>query len=238
MRKEQQEVSWDLKFRSLFEWEKEEMANLLVMLQDVSLQECREDTLIWIHGKYGVFTVKRCCELIEEKKGLPDSPWGSLIWGKEIPMKIQAFLWLALHDAIATKSFLFKRKILFDRSNFFCLWCGTTEEDKNHILVQCFWAWKIWMSIFEWWNINWVLPGSVEGILRFCNFWRKKKLYKWWRIIIAFTLWGIWEARNFVVFNKEVICWKKVVTKVKQRSLEWLLANVKKYCINSHKWAL
>lgn len=85
------------------------------MISGVNLQHGIDDKLKWKLVKNGMFKLKRDGDIIEGSTALRDCSWEKLVWKKEIPQKIKAFLWLAIQDVIATRSFLLRRKVLGGR---------------------------------------------------------------------------------------------------------------------------
>lgn len=56
------------------------------------------------------------------------------VWKLIVPLKIQHFIWRLLHDAVATKDVLFRRKCA---DNSVCLICGYENETLEHMLFLC-----------------------------------------------------------------------------------------------------
>lgn len=149
-------------------------------------------------GKECRLTVKDMCVENENLRGLQKCSWEKDVWKKEIPPKIQIFLWLAVQNCIATKEFLWRRSVIKDPTKTCCFWCG---ESADHVLVQCIWAWKVWASIYKWWHMDIVMPSSVLQVLESSRFFRSKTIQSCWYILCGQC--GRPETR---LFKKEVIC--------------------------------
>ena len=110
-----------------------------------------EDTLIWMHHKKGLFTVKSAYKVVREvlhSGNLAESSrvcvgkeaWATLrkLW---IPNKIKAFGWKACNDILPTKENLSKRKIIEDEM---CPICTRFLESAIHALWECEVAKDLW----------------------------------------------------------------------------------------------
>lgn len=125
------------------------------------LQEDKHDRLLWKHGKAGLFSVCRSKEILENKKKCTRL-WldqnGLESWST---FENSGFSLVGHSRAIATKSFLLKRGVISGRRQINCLWC-TEEDDSKHILIHCFWAWKVWGKLLEWWGFSWVCLNQLK----------------------------------------------------------------------------
>jgi hypothetical protein len=65
------------------------------------------------------------------------------IWGTNVPLKVQIFLWMAWHDRIQTTHQLKRRN--WDKDDV-CKFCDV-EETVNHLLFQCPIARETWCWI-------------------------------------------------------------------------------------------
>ena len=93
----------------------------------------------------------------------------------------------------------------------------------EHILLSCPFVWRLWSNIEKWWGLQWVIPGSVNGVLRWWSRCRMKTLEKKiWTVIPLPILWSIWTHRNESVFqgiqpNSDELC-----DIVKVRVAKWI----------------
>ncbi|XP_071694423.1 uncharacterized protein [Rutidosis leptorrhynchoides] len=99
-----------------------------------------------------------------------------------------------------------KRNILPSTHPNFCVWCLEGEETVNHLLIHCKWAFKVWSDLCKWWNIVWVIPGSIEAFSFDWYYGMGIKASKFWKLIGPATIWAIWLARNDFVFNGKFMC--------------------------------
>lgn len=103
---------WNLQFRrTLFDWEKVQLDNLLQLLANVQLQDSDEDCMRWCWSKDLTFSdksayIKREDQRFEVNKDLLS------VWKNISPPKVELFTWMAVHDCIASKSVLTGRGML------------------------------------------------------------------------------------------------------------------------------
>ncbi|KAF5938282.1 hypothetical protein HYC85_025788 [Camellia sinensis] len=86
--------------------------------------------------------------------------------------------------------------------NLECVFCHNDVETVKHILLACPFVWRLWSNIVRWWGFQWVMPGSVDGLLQWwygCSMSKLEK--KIWMVIPMATHWSIWRHRNECVFN-------------------------------------
>ncbi|XP_071700200.1 uncharacterized protein [Rutidosis leptorrhynchoides] len=106
------------------------------------------------------------------------------------------FHWLAIRNSIPVKEVLFRRNILPSSQSNLCIWCLEDTETVNHLLLHCKWSFNVWAELFSWWNLNWVMPGSIEEFSFKWFFGMGIKASKFWKVIGPATIWAIWLARN------------------------------------------
>ena len=83
-----------------------------------------EDTIIWLHHKKGLFTVKSTYKvakevlkggnIVESSRGCAGRRVWTALWKFQIPNKIKVFGWRACNDILPTKLNLSKRRIIDD----------------------------------------------------------------------------------------------------------------------------
>ncbi|KAF5177717.1 Reverse transcriptase zinc-binding domain [Thalictrum thalictroides] len=80
--------SWNLKIRArVYDWETEEIENLMQRLQQVHPSKTEEDKMRWTLSNTGEYTVKSMCELIALAEGVENYPT-KLVWEIEMPYKV------------------------------------------------------------------------------------------------------------------------------------------------------
>lgn len=114
---------WDLTFRRrLFPWENEELYELKLNLNTITLQPNVNDSLCWRwDNQTNSFSVKSCYEKWEDDFNSQNhiGPLCKRIWKNLCPFKVEVFVWQALQEKVATGSEL-KKKECFKPRGYFC----------------------------------------------------------------------------------------------------------------------
>jgi len=98
----------------------------------------RDDTILWVLGKKGRFTVESVyVALTSSSAGI----YHKRIWKGKIPEKIKIFLWLMANDAILTKDNLSKTNWQGDPSCVFCDSVETISHLFSNVLLLRSFGW-------------------------------------------------------------------------------------------------
>jgi len=192
------EGQWFLEFRRQLNgilWE--EWSNLMLLLDEVSLSDGR-DEVFWALERSQQYSAKSLYNLMTFG-GVQDVQM-MLIWKCNIPLKVKIFLWMAIHDRIQCGVQLKKKKWSGPEECFSC----DRLETSDHILFQCPIAVFLWSFFRE--CLGWLLsPTSCSALfLEILTKLRGKK-QQVTLFLCAGALWTIWKARNDVVFNKKTM---------------------------------
>ncbi|XP_028101954.1 uncharacterized protein LOC114301226 [Camellia sinensis] len=157
---------WNLAFkRPLLAWEEEEVQKLNDLLQNVPrLNEGVTDSCSWVAHPFEEFTVASTWKWMEASQGV-DCTVTRCIWNNLAPPKVQFLSWLALRGKIKCSEFLQRIGVLSPNVSALYVFCRVEVEFVNHVLLHCPFIWKLWANLMNWWNYNWVILGSVEGLL-------------------------------------------------------------------------
>ncbi|KAL7255365.1 hypothetical protein ACSBR1_009508 [Camellia fascicularis] len=111
-------------------------------------------------------------------------------------------------------------------------------------------AWRVWTEILKWWDVQDVLPGSMESLL---NWWDGVRLNKKqrliWKSLPITVLWSLWKHRNDYIFkdvapSEEGVCelikvktalWFKDVFRDHQFSINDFIINLRqiRFCLGN-----
>ncbi|XP_028056259.1 uncharacterized protein LOC114260377 [Camellia sinensis] len=156
----------------------------------------------------------------------PVVPVADLIWNNFAPPKVQFFMWLAWLGKVKTSSFLHRIGILSESANLACVFWHDEVETVDHLFLFCPFVWLLWSNIVRWWGLQWVLPGSVSGLLQWWSGCRMKKLEKKiWMVLPLATLWSTWQHRNACVFSGSQPNLADLCKLAKVRLAMWLKAS-------------
>jgi len=204
---------WNLGFRrTLMAWEEEEAYRLSCLLSSAPiLCSTNPDELLWCADPSKLFSVSSIYKWTESSLGSA-IPVAASLWNNFVPPKVQFFGWLAWLGKVKTSYFLHRIGILTGNVNLGCVFCHIEVESVEHILLHCPFVWRLWSDIICWWGLQWVIPGSVHGLLEWWSGSVMQRLEKkiWMAIPLA-TLWSTWKHRNECVFgasqpNLEALC--------------------------------
>ncbi|XP_071699538.1 uncharacterized protein [Rutidosis leptorrhynchoides] len=165
---------------SLFNAKK--LEDLLLLLSHVSFNDLVEDQISWSASSEGMYSVSDEVRILVQSNFVTTPYWPKVIWGNNVPSKVMLFHWLAIRNNIPVKDVLFKRHILPSSQSNMRVWCLDEIEIVNHLLLHCKWSFKIWAALFRWWNLSWVLPGSIEEFLFDWFYGMGIKASKFWKI--------------------------------------------------------
>ncbi|XP_071740799.1 uncharacterized protein [Rutidosis leptorrhynchoides] len=169
--------------------------------------------------------------------------WVKIVWNPIVPSKIATFHWLAIQGGVQVKEFLSYRHCLRDSSDDKCVWCANYVESIEHLMLHCSYSYRVWSSLFNWWNFNWVIPSSIVDFSIEWNNGMNIRASRFWALIGPATLWAIWLARNEVIFNGKYTCSTIIASRIKIKVFQWIV-NAKMcpshqfYIWASHPWEL
>lgn len=104
-----------------------------------------------------------------------------------------------------------------------CVFCKAESESTYHVLLHCHFAWKVWATMMDWWDLQGALPSSMEAVF---HWWeceklnRKEKLL--WKVISLAVLWSLWKLRNECIFEFATPQLKDLCDLIKIRVALWL----------------
>ncbi|KAF5780940.1 putative reverse transcriptase zinc-binding domain-containing protein [Helianthus annuus] len=189
------------------------------------------DVWRWRSDPNGSFSLKQVRMDIESATDGPTSADRFVFgWNSWAPPKVNFLLWRACLGKIASKVGLIHRGIQIQDS--FCSRCGISDEDPDHIFVNCLWARSIWWNILTWIRIHYPTDiCNLKGLTSYISSCPGGKVWK--RVvysIVMATVWRIWSARNEKVFNDLFIPISKSVEMIKEDAFLWICnrANVKR----------
>ncbi|XP_071708486.1 uncharacterized protein [Rutidosis leptorrhynchoides] len=215
---------WDFGFlRPLDEYENAQLQMLKVLLSSIQLDLSKEDKIQWVHSVDKVYTVVDGVKVMISSNIENDIDWINVVWIKFVPSKIAIFHWLAIQGGVLVMEVLGYRQCLRDITDDKCGWCLSYVESIDHLFLHCSWSFKVWASLFYWWNVSWIIPSSI---LEFSHDWGNGlgiNASKLWKLIGPATLWAIWIARNELVFNRSYKCWAATVDRIKLKVFQWLV---------------
>ncbi|XP_074346940.1 uncharacterized protein LOC141685753 [Apium graveolens] len=179
------------------------------------------DSLFWNEESTGDYTVRSAYRLIQRNKGMWSSRdnnkvWRT-VWRTRAPPKVLNMVWRALAGCLPTRTILAAKRV---HMPVICLVCNVEEETIFHVLVSCPFA-------FQCWSNRGTVCQSSSG-MEF-NVWLDRMFHmnnKEDHGEIVSLCWGIWKARNNVVWNQNKSEVNFVVYSTREYLAEWKSAQV------------
>ena len=194
--------NWSLIWcRSLRPHDRTEHSLLMKIINRAVLHKDGLDQLIWTPSKLGAFSVKSfTMELAQmSNSGSYDAFKG--LWKGLVPFRIEIFVWFVLLGRINTKAKLGKLGLI-PRSESDCIFCRESEEDTNHLFMDCRFAKEIWLWWLQLWHISWVFPSSISELyIQWPSPLKGIFFRKVWNASFFIILWSIWKERNSRIFE-------------------------------------
>ena len=199
-----------------------------MLLDDVHLEEHREDDITWKHSNDGMYSAASAYKA--QFLGLTLSPMDRMVWKVWAPPKIKFFAWLAIQDRIWTADRLERRGWA---NCGLCPLCSREQETGAHLLFKCRFTIRLWRSLAAKLGLHhietsrWHLHGSVLD---------------WWEdgtgshvpnrsALASLTLlvsWTIWNERNARVFRHKSAPPPILLNTILEEAKLWVIAAAKK----------
>jgi len=151
-----------------------------------------------------------------------DDRCNHILWLKQIPLKVNIFIWRLFQDRLATKMNLFRRNILDYNDSFCSAACGLVEN-QDHLFFSCAFYGQLWLLISGWLGISTTLQGSLfEHFLQFGGLggFSNKSQMPFNRIWIS-ALFIIWKDRNRRHFHNKSEQLLSLLEKIKLQAFWW-----------------
>jgi len=148
--------AWKWRCR-LFAWEEEQVGELCLLLQNVTLQVDKEDMWLWTLEKSNVYSVRSAYNHLTSQH-TADSPVAvKSLWHKDIPLKVVVFAWRLFQNRLPTKDNLFRRGAINHDSCLCVAGCGSLET-LDHLFFHCSFFGSVWNNILHWIGLSMALP--------------------------------------------------------------------------------
>jgi hypothetical protein len=139
--------------------------------------------------------------------------------------RVLAFSWQVLQDRIPTRQNLFRRHVIRGLSNTLWIFCESTVELVDHLLVTCDLSSPVWYSVVRWLGVQLVLPNGIVGLFKlFLDMGVSRRAYMGWLLIWHAVIWSIWNSRNDLIFVWGTSSVDYLINRVKLSSLKWFMA--------------
>lgn len=176
-----------------------------------------EDSYCWQKTKSGIYSVKSGYYALREEHGTQDQlhlpaanfDWQKFVWRELTAPKLKLFLWRMCRGALPLGANLRSRGIA---TPGLCPHCNE-DETVLHLFFLCPFAIQVWERA----------PFVINP-----DFSDTETLHEAFQLIstclTSWLLWGIWTARNLLVFKNRQVPALTVVTKACSSGREWIQA--------------
>ena len=215
------------------------MGELTLLLHNVILQVDKEDTWHWYLDNFRAYSVRSAYHFTTTQPPVTTMVASSLLWNKDIPLKVVIFAWRLFRDRLPAKDNLFHRGMIDIESQTCVSGCGSLENS-SHLILHCQSFRSVWNSIYRWIGLTMVNPRYVEDHFnQFTYVGGGSKVQRSIMQVLWFaTVWEIWKERNNKIFNAKECSILQVVDKIKVISYVWLKAKLASLPLNFHGWWL
>jgi len=148
-----------------------------------------------------------------------------VLWLKQIPLKVNIFIWSLFINRLATKMIMFRRNILDYNDTFWSTACGLVGN-QDHLFFSYVFYGQLWLLISGWLGISTTHQGSLfdyyfqfGGLEGFSNESRLAFNTIW--ISVLFT---IWKDRNRRHFHNKMEQLLSLLEKAKLQAYWWLIS--------------
>ncbi|XP_071693892.1 uncharacterized protein [Rutidosis leptorrhynchoides] len=192
-----------------------------------------QDSWFWEHSPSGLFSVPSARTRIEAQNYAPFSI--PSLWCKQVPIKINNFIWRLKIHRLATLRNLEARGLVFDTSC--CGFCEVSEESHSHLFVRCDSTYQIWCRVDRWLGITFPIWNSIDEIwARIDSNFASGNKRLLIMVIVYSTLWNVWRLRNCIIFKDHSFKKSHVFDNIVLASFNWLYARYHKSTLNWTMW--
>ncbi|GKD42853.1 RNA-directed DNA polymerase, eukaryota [Tanacetum coccineum] len=178
---------------------KEQRVTLLSFLE-TRVSSNQRDRWIWTGDGDGIYSAKCGRKLIDKWTLCLDTY--ATRWLKEMPAKVNIFIWRMLLGKLPTRMNLMTRGITVRSDK--CGICDTNDETINHLMLHCDLARDVWALVGRWWSLDFPSVLTIRELMSWVDDTRLHTLAKKvLHVVVGTMAWSIWNFINQNVFQKE-----------------------------------
>jgi len=176
------------------------------------------DELYWALTSSGRFSIQSALSIIQGSTTANSQSWDyKWIWAIDTMPKIKIFLWQICHNALPVRGSLLYRGCNVDPV---CPLCYHELETIEHLFWDCPGVAEVWTLAAQHQWIPQIQINRLRDWSHFLSNWPVSFTGKYMQHL-TFLLWGIWKARNGVVFHSESFNPMKCLIRAKSLSAQW-----------------
>ncbi|KAL4295459.1 hypothetical protein GQ457_12G031020 [Hibiscus cannabinus] len=212
---------WDIHLRRcLFDWEVPSWNELLSLLESFQSSGLGRDWVQWVGSSDGLYSIKSL-KLQLNLASSSEVNWKKMVWIGLAPPKVEAFMWLILHERVPVKVELLKRGVSGVADDL-CPFCNQAKETVEHLFFTCSVAWQLWVSIASRWGVSLVLHHNpLQFMVGWPHICSKLSRDIMWLLTAFAIVWTLWLHRNDIIFQGKSCDPAQLAFNAKLRAAWW-----------------
>ncbi|GAU34960.1 hypothetical protein TSUD_312910 [Trifolium subterraneum] len=225
--------------RQLWVWEEEMLRECQTLLLNFSFQVQSSDSWQWQPDLDTGYSVSGAYQLLTSQDSATLGEAGTLIWHKQVPLKVSICAWRFLRDRLPTRANLVSRGIISPEAPLFVSGCGGIES-AQHLFFTCGTFCSLWSAVRLWIGFSSVDHQNSSGhFLHFVGALGERRARRsFMQLIWLACVWVLWNERNHRLFKNSAQTVSQMLDKVKLYSLWWLKTTNVTLVANLHSWWL
>jgi len=118
------------------------------------------DVWLWVLYPNVGYTVNGAYQSFAERASTPTSIPVTLLWRKDIPLKVSVFAWRLFRNRLSSKVNFFRRGIIHLNSQHCVSGCGL-QELESHLFLICSLFSQIWQLLRTWLCVHSANPSNI-----------------------------------------------------------------------------
>nr|GEV35942.1 hypothetical protein [Tanacetum cinerariifolium] len=191
--------------------------NLIGEISELDIDEV-EDKCVWSPDPDGAFSVAALRRRIDDH--ILPSLDTKTTWDTTLPRKVNIFMWRLKLDRLPRRLNLSHRGIEIPEIS--CSSCSGNVESNLHIFFGCVFAKEVWKIVRRWCEEVFPLFDSNAHWSDWLESRSATKEKHRFLVILAASLWVIWQYRNCVIINSQSLRKSDIFYYIRLYSFSWL----------------
>ncbi|GAU49411.1 hypothetical protein TSUD_407260 [Trifolium subterraneum] len=223
--------------RQLWVWEEEMLRECQALLLNFSFQVQSVDSWQWQPDLDTGYSVCGAYQLLTSQDSVTLGEVETLIWHKQVPLKVSICAWRLLSDRLPTRAKLVSRGIISPEAHFCVSGCGDIET-AQHLFFTCGIFGTLWSAVRLWIGFSSVdHHNPSDHFLHFVGVLGERRARRsFLQLIWLACVWVLWNERNNRLFRNTTQTVPQMLDKVKLYSLWWLKTANGPLGANLHSW--
>ncbi|KAF5177947.1 hypothetical protein FRX31_032466 [Thalictrum thalictroides] len=145
-----------------------------------------------------------------------------VVWGVDIPSKVQFFVWTLVHGRVLTADNLCRKGTVV---NPVCRLCESLNESIVHVFLHCSVSLSVWNAMTDPLPAVFLALFTVSLIEEWLLQWPVVTNHEWgslvWKYLSYATLWTLWKTRNNKTFRNTEIGVERICREIKFTIWYW-----------------